>query len=182
MKTCAALTRNKSKLPIPEWRSEYRKKQHKFDDIQKEIFLKDYALHGKMALAAAKAGVCLQTVRNHMEKDTEFEKVVGEVQWQVHQRIVKQLETEFIEGYTQPIFSKDGLFLGDKKIMETAGRIAVLKRHDPEYRDRSEVDVKMAGGVLVIPSGVNLDDWISAAGAAAERLLKDVGDGESIEK
>ena len=141
------------------WRKKMQASRIKFDDIQKEVFLAALARHGKKMLAAKQAGVCLQTVNDHLENDPDFAANYDETVEDRAQRIVDQLEREALEGHTQPIFDKDGNEVGEKRIYESGLRAMLLKRYDPEYKDRQEIDLKGGGGVLLVPATATDDEW-----------------------
>lgn len=143
------------------WRTKFRATQIKFDDIQKTIFLEAMLEHGRKMLAAKKADVSLETVNRHLENDEEFAKLYDQVVEERAGRIVEQLEREALEGFTQPIFDKDGNEIGEKRIYESGLRAMLLKRFDDAYRDRQEIDLKGSGGVLVVPADISPQDWIA---------------------
>lgn len=143
------------------WRVQLRASKVKFDDIQKTIFLEALLEHGQQALAAKAAQVCMQTVRDHKEIDPEFGELFDAVLEERARRIIKQLESEALNGHTQPIYDKDGNHIGDKIVYETRLREMMMKRFDDAYRDRQEIDLKGGGGVLVVPGEQSAQDWIA---------------------
>lgn len=143
------------------WRQQLKASRIKFDDKQKRIFLEAILRHGKKMLACKEAGVCLQTVNGHLENDPDFADLYDMTVEERSGRIVEQLEREALEGFTQPIFDKDGNEIGEKRIYETGLRAMMLKRFDNDYRDRQEIDLKGSGGVLVVPADISPQDWIA---------------------
>lgn len=144
------------------WRRSLRPDQIKFDDEMKGRFLEQILVHGKRALAAQAAGVSMQTVRNHMKIDPEFAELFDQALQERADRVTRQIEEEALEGFEEPIFhAKTGELLGTKRVYETPIRLAILKRYDPEYKDRSESTVVGAIGVLVAPAQMSPHDWIA---------------------
>jgi len=144
------------------WRHAARVDTIKFDDIQKQIFLEQIISHGKRVLAAKAAGVCLQTVRNHMKWDPEFQELFDQAFQERADRVTSQLEKEALEGFEEPIYNgKTGALLGHKRVYETPIRLAILKRYDPDYKERTESTINGTVGVLVAPAKMSPQDWIA---------------------
>ena len=140
--------------------------QIKFDDEAKGRFLAAILKHGKRALAAKEALVSMQTVRNHMKWDPEFEELFNQAMAERADRVTRQIEEEALEGFEEPIFhAKTGELLGTKKVYETPIRLAILKRYDPEYKDRSETTINGTVGVLVAPAQMSPQAWIEQEAA-----------------
>lgn len=143
------------------WTRRLRAEQVKFDDETKGRFLEAIVRHGKRALAALEAGVSMQTVRNHMKIDPEFAELFDAALQERADRVTAQIEEEAMEGFEEPIYSqKTGELLGTKRVYETPIRLAILKRYDPEYKDRSETTISGAVGVLVAPAEMSPQAWI----------------------
>lgn len=157
------------------WRRSLRPDQIKFDDEMKGRFLEQILMHGKRALAAQAAGVSMQTVRNHMKIDPEFAELFDQALQERADRVTRQIEEEALEGFEEPIFhAKTGELLGTKRVYETPIRLAILRRYDPEYKDRSESTVVGAIGVLVAPAQMSPHDWIAQEQARnAQRVEPD---------
>lgn len=144
------------------WTRKLRAEQVKFDDEAKGRYLQALVCHGKRSLAAEAAGVSQQTVKNHIKIDPEFAELFNAALQERADRITQRIEEEALEGFDEPIFSqKTGELLGYRKVLETPIRLAILKRYDPEYKDRSETTVNGAIGVLVAPAQMAPADWIA---------------------
>ena len=145
------------------WRRKMQQRRLKFDDRAKEVYLDVLARTGRKGLAAEAAGVAPQTVNNHIDNDPDFAESVEIAHETYSNHVVSKIEREALEGHTQPIFDKDGREIGEKRIFETQLRLAMLKRFDTAYKERSEVDVNHGGGVLVAPAEMTPDEWVEAA-------------------
>ncbi len=143
------------------WRVKMRAEQVKFDDRAKGRFLEAILRHGKRALAAQAAQVTMQTVNNHVRADPEFAELYDQALQERADRVTHQLEEEALEGYQEPIYSKDGDLVGHKQMYETPIRLAILRRYDPEYKDRTETTVHGTVGVLIAPAQMSPQAWIA---------------------
>ena len=133
-----------------------------FDDSRKNIFLTAIAQHGRLGHAAEAAAVCVQTVRDHLQKDTDFADAHGEA---IEQYRAKVMETAYkvgVEGVKEPIMGgrfKDQV-VGYKTIYATNILAMELKRVERSYRDQSTIDVNVNHGVLVAPATQPMEDWL----------------------
>lgn len=144
------------------WTRMLRAEQVKFDDEAKGRFLEAIVRHGKRGLAAQEVGISIQTFRNHIKIDPEFAELFDAAIQERADRVTAQIEEEALEGFEEPIYSqKTGELLGTKRVYETPIRLAILKRYDPEYKDRSETTISGAVGVLVAPAQMTPQDWIA---------------------
>lgn len=166
------------------WRKRIKAYSTGLTEDKKELYLRALDLSGQRGLAARAADVCSQTVRNHEEDDPEFSSAVQEVLTLRSQRIVERLENEFVEGHFEPIVNKDGEVVGERKKVETQGRIKVIQRHDKAYRDKQEIDVNQTGGVLVVNAQSSVEDWVKDARKLKDQMMDKgyiEGDGEPAE-
>lgn len=139
--------------PVANWRKKVRRT--KFDDKAKERFLKNYAEHFQRGKAAEAAGVCLETVKQHEKNDPEFANAIEACRQAYADRVEAQMVKVAIEGIEEPIIGgKDrDEIVGHKKIIATNILAMMAKRANPEYKEKSELDLNHnGGGVLVVPS------------------------------
>jgi hypothetical protein len=154
------------------WRVRMRPDYIKFCDKRKTQFLEELLKHGQRSLACQVVDVTLMTLRTHLKNDPDFAAAFDETLALRSQLIVEQLEREALVGHTQPIFDKDGNEVGEKRVYETQLRLAMLKRFDPEYKDRAEIEHKGGGGVLIAPPDATPQEWISREQAKNEERTK----------
>jgi len=142
-----------------------------FDDAAKVEFLEALRLSGKIVIACKHCGIDRRTILRHREKDAEFETAV-DLMMELHAMdIVQRLETDALEGFHNDVYNmKTGDVIGSKLTMETPLRVALLKRFDPEYKDRSQVDMNVGGKVIAMPPEMSNDEWDVAAEAALDRM------------
>lgn len=121
-------------------------------------FLEGIRLHGYNEMAAHKAGCTLNTVvtwiKERGEQGKEFKEMWALARILHGQEICDQLQKEAINGHVEPIFDKGGKRVGEKKRYETTLRAMVLKKYDPEFREKTEVTHKTETGVMVVPQVV----------------------------
>lgn len=90
-------------------------------------------------------------------------------------RIRETVHNRAIEGWDEPVYYQ-GRKVG--KVHKFSDRLLEMqaKSHCPEYRDRSEVDVNVTGGVLVIHCpDLSREDWLE------ERRKRSAIDGEVVD-
>lgn len=160
--------RGLEKSDTTTWRTRMQMSKVKFDDLAKMRFLEHVAKTGRLTHAAAVAGVCPQTVGEHRKNDPEFAQAV-DIAKAMYADDVHALLTKLANGVKVPIFGgefKDEI-VGYK--MEYATNLVAMeaKRVNPEYRERSEIDIKGGGlgGALVVPAGITPAEWAAQAAA-----------------
>lgn len=157
----AAEKRARAKLNQENFRTKLQAAKVKFDDKQKTVYLNHLAKTGRKAMSAKAAGVCLQTVLDHRENDPEFNEAV-ENALAMYADKVHQLAERLMEGVDEPIIGgkdKDAI-VAFKKVHATNLVAMELRRTNPEYKERQEIDLKSAGGVLVAPADKSPEQWI----------------------
>lgn len=150
--------------PIANWRK--RQRRTKLDDAAKERFLKNYGEHFQRGKAADAAGVCLQTVANHEKNDPEFAAAIEACRQAYADRVEAQMAKVAIEGIDEPIIGgKDrDKIVGHKKVIATNILAMMAKRANPEYKEKSELDLNHnGGGVLVVPSRTSSEAEVAKA-------------------
>lgn len=146
-------------VDMTDWRVKVLERRVKFDDVQKKVYLEEYAKHGLKGRAAEAANVTLGCVYNHRKNDPVFAEM-EEAAWQARCDAVRgSIEADALEGFDRKHY-KDGELIKEEKVYETPIRLAMLKRHDPEYRDKLDVNMSGAGGgVLVVPMRLSMEEW-----------------------
>jgi hypothetical protein len=159
------------------WRRKMQESRLKFDDDAKQRFLDDFAEHGLMWHAANAAGVHVTTVGGHLDNDPEFMQAFQEAKAQYADNIVAHHRRLCLKGVEEPIVGgpdKDEVIA--HKVTYPTNLIAMeLKRMEPEYKDKTEVDMTVNGGVLVAPSQMTPAEW-------TEKFAKKRGEDEAEEQ
>lgn len=137
----------------------------KFDDARKRVFLDELARSGATQRALDVADICQATLDDHRKRNPEFAAQVVAAR----QRFTESLETEAhrraVDGVEKPVY-QNGKLVGHVKQYSDTLLLAILKKHDPSYRERV-VDVNVgAGGVLVVGERPpTAEDWAAKHGA-----------------
>lgn len=155
------------------WRRRLQQAKIKFDDEAKEVYLTTLADCGLKGEAARMAGVCQATVGNHLENDEEFAEAVKEAIEEYSDKISATVRRRGSEGILEPVYQKgarvidyllneDGSVAKDPEtgepvlvpatIRKFSDRMLELeaKRVNPGYRDKTQVDMDVTGGVLLV--------------------------------
>lgn len=134
----------------------------KLDAANKMKAIEGYINTGSLVGAARAAGVSTETIKNHMKKDPVFKEQMTEA----YEYFRHLLETECfrrgVKGWLEPIYNtKTGQLLGHKECYDSALLQKMMNRHMPEYNTKSEVDVRVGGGVLVVgASPQTAEEWM----------------------
>ena len=143
-----------SQVASPKWRQIVQNRgMVRFNDRDKQTFLKHYAMHGRIGHAAAAAGVTSRTIAAHRKADPEFDEACHLARDAWKERVEMTAEKVAILGVDRPIMGgkyKDEI-VAYEKVYDTKILAMELKRVNPEYREKSELSVNVNAGVLAIP-------------------------------
>lgn len=136
--------------------------KEKFSGDAKAKFLDHFSKFGLKGDAAKAAGVCTQTVNNHIKSDAVFAAAVVECkQWRAD-RIETQAWHVAIEGVKKPIIGgpdKDQV-VAHEIVYATNILAMMMKQSNPEYKEKSEIDLNHAGGgVMLMPAGLTPEQF-----------------------
>jgi len=135
------------------------KKWRPFDDHAKEQFLLFVARSGQLVSSAAQTGVSSQTIRNHREADPAFDERVKDAVERYRDSVDAEIKRRGIDGIEEPVFYQ-GVVVGWLRRYSDALALAHAKAHDPRYRERTQLDIKHSGGVMVVPAvPASTADW-----------------------
>ncbi len=166
------------------WREKgkrYRRK--KFDDVRKSIFLKDLLANGKMVLACKACGISKDTVVVHRREDEQFNLDVEDALAEHAKDIIKRIEKRAMEGYDNPVFDKEGAECGIKTTFETPLAVKMLARYDPDYRDKTALDLTTGGGAAIVaPPTLSMEEFVKVAAIARTKMLEDQAKREADEE
>lgn len=142
------------------WRMKIKMERKKFGDAEKAVFLDEYRKWARMGEAAACAGVVPQTVRKHMEEDEDFGKAVLLAEQEYKEKLIAHQQDLVFNGTIKKSYDRNGNLVSEEQIYPIRLIELELKKHDPGYREKAELDVKHSGGVLVAPAEMkSIDDW-----------------------
>lgn len=160
------------------WRRQLQERRIKFDDKAKWTFIAEFAMHNRFMHACQAAGVSFRTVKAHIENDPEFAELVEEAKEFYKSRVLQHAQRLMLDGMREPIIG--GQFKDEvvgEKIFYPIQLIAMeMKKVDPDYKDRQEIEHKGGGGVLVAPAGKSPEQWIKEQEALNASRQKPGGD------
>lgn len=158
------------------WRRQLMVSRLKFDDEQKEIYLRELAEHGRKGDASKAAGVSLQCTRNHIKNDPDFAEAALQAEEQYRDKIVGHAGKLLYEGIEVKRYNKDGDLIEERRDYPIRLIELELKRVEPGYRDKQTIDVNSGGGVLVAPADMTPAEWIAQQEALnAQRTAAEAG-------
>ncbi len=176
--------RHKAKKALPDRRSvpnltwrEAISKPTKFDDEAKGVFLQHYAMTKRKKHSAMMAGVCSATVDQAMKDDGDFKKAVAEMA-EYYKDHIHEMASDQFAGIPEVIFggkNRDKV-KGYKLVFPNNNMLSMeLKRTNPEYNEKHDIDMNVSGGVLVAPAVMSMDDYI-------KNNVKSISDGVESEE
>ena len=152
-------------------KKDYRKKylsKTVFDDGAKGVALDMFAKTGRVTDAAMVAGVSTSTVRSHLERDPEFAQAWEIARQEYADYVTSLIEERAFKGVEEPIIG--GKFrdqvVAHKRVFSDSLAMMHAKRYVEEYREKQQLDVSVAGGVLAVASPMpnspkGLKEWKS---------------------
>ncbi len=144
------------------WRRKVQVASICFDDKAKAIFLEAFARHGRKKHAADAAGVTLHTVRNHLKDDPDFAKAYDGAGESYRDQFVEHAIGDLAtKGVAVMAATKDGDIYEARREYPVPLIILELRRIDPAYRDKQEIDITSGGGVLVAPAAMTPAEWVA---------------------
>jgi hypothetical protein len=142
----------------------------KFTAAAKTRYLEHLAAHGRPMHAADAAGVTSQCVRNHQKDDPDFHEQVQEAKERFRDKCWEHAQKLCFKGTKIKNYDREGNVISERREYPIALIQTMLKKHDPELRDRSEIDVNVKGGVLVAPAAsLSSEEWEKLHGLASSR-------------
>jgi len=123
--------------------------------------LNEIASCGVYYKACAAAGVSLAQFNRLREVHPEIKALVEEAKLYYQDLISHTVHNRAIEGWDEPVFYQ-GRMIGTQRKFSDRLLELQAKRHCPEYRDKSEIDVKVAHGVLIIREPeMSQEEWLA---------------------
>ena len=123
----------------------------KFTARAMTALLNEIANTGVMYRACHAHGVSYTQFAKIRKEYPEIEELVELAREFYREKISHVIHDRAVDGWSEPVFFK-GEIIGH--VQKFSDRLLELqaKRHCPEYRDRSQVDHSVTGGVLMIPA------------------------------
>lgn len=144
----AALKHNRKQLAAVGGRSKPRpgRSNGRFTDQRRQRYLDALQEHGEPALARREVGVTYATIKNHQNKDSDFNEACQESMRIYRAKLAKKVHDRGYDGVQEPVYW-NGMVVG--WITKFSDRMLELqvKRHIPEYRDKVTVQNEHSGAI-----------------------------------
>jgi hypothetical protein len=176
-KLTAAEAAGQKRADQSNWRTKLQASKLKFDDEAKQVYLTELAKHSRKMAAARKAGVAMMTVQRARENDPDFLEAELQAMATYRDRVHETIELVALDGVDEPIVGgqwKDEI-VAHKKVYATNVLLAEMRRLDPDYKEKQEIDLNTKASVLVAPADMSPEDWIKQQQAANEAKTKEPG-------
>lgn len=128
---------------------------------------------GVAGLACVHAGVGVSHFRRLRQAHEDLQAITDEAMAIYHERLRYTIHNRAVDGWYEPVYYK-GEEVGS--VHRFSERLLELqaKRHMPEYRDKSQMDVNVAGGVLVVHApAMSREEWLKQHAANNGEQLPD---------
>jgi poly-beta-hydroxyalkanoate depolymerase len=125
----------------------------------RELFIHHYRKTNNLAHSAALIGVSASAVRQRRKKDKIFAKLMDLAEEQYADQVKSVFQDLALNGTEKHTYDRNGNLISTERVIH--GRLLELemKRVDPSYNEKREVAHTVAGGVLVAPAEVSIDQW-----------------------
>lgn len=155
------------KVDWSNWRQRMRTATLKLDDVAKEKFFEYFAETGMLFNSAYRVGVSVQCIKNHIKNDPEFEEGFAEAKQRYADKIERVAQEVAQTGIFKPIIGgkERDFVVAYERVVATNILAMQMKRSNPEYREKSELDLNVKGGVLVAPATLSPDEWVKQFGS-----------------
>lgn len=153
-------------VDMRNWRRQMQVSRMKLDDDAKQRFLDSFREYGLFTRASEYAGVRNNTIRHHMELDPDFAAAVQEAKEFYRDKVISHHRDLLFNGCEEPIVGgkdKDEI-VAYKRVYPIRLIELELRRQEPEYREKTEMDMNVNGGVLVAPAAMSAAEWAEKYG------------------
>jgi hypothetical protein len=125
----------------------------------RELFINHYRKTNNLAHSAALIGVSASAVRERRKKDKIFAKLMDLAEEHYADQVKSVFQDLALNGTEKHTYDRNGNLISTERVIH--GRLLELemKRVDPSYNEKREVAHTVAGGVLVAPAEVSIDQW-----------------------
>jgi hypothetical protein len=142
------------------WRQKVKMERIKFDDKAKGVFLDEYRQWGRIGDAAAKVGVTIGCVRDHVDKDEDFAVAFLMAEEEYKNKVIEHVQDLIFNGTEKITYARDGSIASTERIYPIRLIEMEMKKIDEGYREKQELKVNHTGGVLIAPTEMaSIDAW-----------------------
>lgn len=130
----------------------------KFDAEARQRFLQFYALTGQLQKSAQEVGVAASTVRSLRKKDPDFDAAMTEAQEDFKEAVEREVLRRAVMGWDEPVYQK-GELVGEVRKYDSNLLALLIKKLDPSYKEKHQVELNVSPGVLAVPATESADEW-----------------------
>lgn len=128
------------------------------------MILNEICNTGVMGLACIACGMSPSHFRRLRVEHEDIQLLTDEATAIYHERLRWVIHNRAVDGWEEPVFYKGEEVGSVHKFSERLLEMQA-KRHMPEYRDKSQMDVNVAGGVLVVHApAMSREEWLKQHG------------------
>lgn len=142
----------------PKRKVEKAKTPFSHDLERQEMFLKEYARTGVFGQAARSVEMTPTAVYDLKDKDEEFSERCELAYQAFKDSIDEMIRSRVVDGIPKGVWYQ-GMKVGKEVEFDTTLTLAFAKRHMPEYRDKSSIDMNTTGGLLVVTGTLTPEEW-----------------------
>jgi hypothetical protein len=148
----------------------------------KELYLAAVSKLGVIMRAVdAVPGLNWSVVQNWRRMDPDFEARLRDARGQFAERLEQEAVRRATLGVEEPVFYKGHQVATVRKPSDRLLEL-LLKKTNPEFRDKISADVNVRGGVLIVPGvAPSIEDWSEETGAELPPPTED-GDDEGVDR
>lgn len=142
------------------------------DEIRPEqidLFLESMKKTGQWEISANRAGLNSRIIKKIMRADDDFRVACENAEQCFVESLVQSAITRAQDGWEEPIMNyKTGTQMGSKRVYDGKLMELLLKRYDDRFKEKFTGDVKVHGGVIVVPmQSASVEAWEKQAALPA---------------
>ena len=138
-------------------------------------FLEVYKECGHKAKAALAANLSYDAIRRAERSDPDFAAEVEQAHELFTARLCEAAYKAAVEGWKVPKYDAKGQLCGHEWKFSERILELLLKRHDPAFREKADIDVKHSGGVVVVQAPAMVpgswDEYAAQRNAARKEVI-----------
>ncbi len=154
---------------VDAWRQRIAASQLKLTDDKKATFLELYRQSGELTISANAIGVTRDCIHQTVRDCKIFAAGVDDAKGYIADHVYRTAKQQSSEGINEHIIGgkdrdellkdDDGNYIFKKTFPNNPILQMDLKRTNPEFREKTELDVNISGGVLVAPADMSVAVW-----------------------
>lgn len=135
-----------------------------FDDEAKVKYLMFLARYGLHMRAAQYAAVDAETVRTHKHEDPPFAEACDHALKIFREGLEQEALSRAMDGWDEPVYQHGRLVGQIHRKSERLLELLLKSNYREKYGDNIQVDQKVTGGVLLVPTALSQQEWLEKYG------------------